>query len=236
MDVIISNMQKELEKLSANPNNVRNYAKFHKDNNEHISLTTPIKRKVSAKFFKEIKSFDKDQILRVCEELLVERDKNTRVIVFDWAFRIRKTYKNTDFRVFEKWLKEYVDGWGSVDDFCTHAFGEFMLQFPEYLTKIESWARSDNKWLRRSSAVILIYPVKKGKYIDEVFRIADILSQDKEDLVQKGYGWMLKEASVQFEDKVFNYVMKNKKKMPRTALRYAIEKMSKSHKITAMEK
>jgi 3-methyladenine DNA glycosylase AlkD len=55
-------------------------------------------------------------------------------------------------------------------------------------------------------------------------------------MVQKGYGWMLKVASQAHEKKVFDYVMKNKKVMPRTALRYAIEKMPKSLKDKAMAK
>ena len=59
---------------------------------------------------------------------------------------------------------------------------------------------------------------------------------DTDDLVQKGYGWMLKEASKKHQTQVFNYIMKNKAKMPRTALRYAIEKMPVELKKQAMKK
>ncbi len=59
---------------------------------------------------------------------------------------------------------------------------------------------------------------------------------DNDDLVQKGYGWMLKAASESHQKEVFDYVMKNKARMPRTALRYAIEKMPKDLKVKAMEK
>ena len=55
-------------------------------------------------------------------------------------------------------------------------------------------------------------------------------------MVQKGYGWMLKAASQSHEREVFEYVIKNKKKMPRTALRYAIEKMPAEMKALAMQK
>ena len=70
----------------------------------------------------------------------------------------------------------------------------------------------------------------------DIFEIADILLLDKGDLVQKGYGWMLKAASKSYQKEVFEYVMKNKTKMPRTALRYAIEKMPKDLKVKAMAK
>ncbi len=59
---------------------------------------------------------------------------------------------------------------------------------------------------------------------------------DKDDLVQKGYGWMLKAASEANQREIFEYVIKNKPIMPRAALRYPIEKMSKDLKSKAMEK
>ena len=83
---------------------------------------------------------------------------------------------------------------------------------------------------------MLIYPLRKGKYLNDAFKIANILLKDDDDLVQKGYGWMLKEASPRFEDKVFEYIMSKKEVMPRTALRYAIEKMSGDRKQVAMAK
>ena len=98
------------------------------------------------------------------------------------------------------------------------------------------WALSQNRWLRRASAVTLILPARKGMYLKEVFEIADILLIDPDDLVQKGYGWMLKEASKKNQDKIFGYVISKKDVMPRTALRYAIEKMPKEMKAEAMKK
>ena len=79
--------------------------------------------------------------------------------------------------------------------------------------------------VRRAAAVSLIYPVRKGLYLREVFKTALALLTDSHDLVQRGYGWMLKEASHKYQKEVFAFVMKNKASMPRTSLRYAIEKM-----------
>lgn len=72
--------------------------------------------------------------------------------------------------------------------------------------------------------------------LKEAFQIATILLNDSDDLVQKGYGWLLKVASGKNQKKVFDYVVKNKSKMPRTALRYAIELMPKNLKKEAMKK
>ncbi len=82
----------------------------------------------------------------------------------------------------------------------------------------------------------LILPARKGMFLKEVFEISDILLTDKDDMVQKGYGWLLKEASKKHQAEVFDYVMKWKAKMPRTALRYAIEKMPVEMRKKAMER
>jgi 3-methyladenine DNA glycosylase AlkD len=82
----------------------------------------------------------------------------------------------------------------------------------------------------------LIYSIEKKKSLAPVFEIADILLLDKDDMVQKGYGWMLKVASNHEPNKVFEYVMRHKREMPRTALRYAIEKLSPDLRKQAMAK
>lgn len=60
--------------------------------------------------------------------------------------------------------------------------------------------------------------------------------EDGDDMVQKGYGWLLKDASITHMDEVFGYVMRNRQRMPRTALRYAIERMPKEMRTEAMKK
>jgi len=129
-----------------------------------------------------------------------------------------------------------VNNWAVCDTLCNHTIGSFIEKYPEYIQDLKRWARADNRWLRRASSVTLILPARSGKYLKEIFEIAGILLLDGDDLVQKGYGWMLKEASKSHSAEVFDYVMKNKKVMPRTALRYAIEKMPVELKKQAMLK
>ena len=75
-----------------------------------------------------------------------------------------------------------------------------------------------------------------GKYLNDVFEVANNLTKDKEDLVQKGYGWMLKVASDSHQKEVFDFIMPHKNLMNRTALRYAIEKMPSNLKKESMKK
>jgi len=83
----------------------------------------------------------------------------------------------------------------------------------------------------------LIHPFgKEKKYLAQILKTAETLLTDTDDMVQKGYGWMLKEASKYNQPQVFAFVMKHKTKMPRTALRYAIEKLPLKLKLKAMTK
>jgi 3-methyladenine DNA glycosylase AlkD len=114
--------------------------------------------------------------------------------------------------------------------------GDFIERYPESIEELKRWTRSENRWMRRAAAVSLIVPAKHGKFLNESLEIAGLLLTDTDDLVQKGYGWLLKEASRKHTDEVFTFVMKNRRAMPRTALRYAIELMPKDLRAAAMKK
>ncbi len=116
------------------------------------------------------------------------------------------------------------------------------MKYPEYISELKKWEKSDKRFVKRAAAVTLIIPAHKGLFMHDIFEIADILLLNKDDLVQKSYGWMLKAASETYKKDdacqkiVFNYVMKHKSVMPRTALRYAIEKMPANLRAEAMKK
>ena len=158
------------------------------------------------------------------------------VIASAWAFRRRKEFNETDFDRFEAWVDQYVSNWAMCDDFCTKSLGYLLLDFPALVPKIKLWTKSKNQWVQRACTVSLIIPVRNKQNIDDVFDVAFDLLECPEDMVQKGYGWMLKEATKHYQDEVFKFVMKYKSHMPRTALRYAIEKMPKRLKKDTMIK
>jgi len=234
-NIILQEIRGELQK-NADEKYRQSIQRFFKEEIKLLGVRTPQIRKISQKYFSAIKDRPKQEIFSLCEKLLQAGFGEERGIAFDWAYRLRKKFEKKDFSLFESWLKKYVTNWGACDSFCCGALGYFIYQFPEYFPKVKKWAVSKNRWVRRASAVVFIFSIDKKKSLAPVFEIADILLLDKDDMVQKGYGWMLKVASNHEPKKVFEYVMRHKKEMPRTALRYAIEKLSPDLRKQAMAK
>ena len=210
--------------------------KFFKEKIKLYGVKTAIVRKIGKKYFKNIKNNKKKDIFDLCEELWQSGYMEESFIACNWSYFIRKDYEPKDIKVFENWVNNFISNWASCDTLCNHSVGAFVEKYPEYVSTLKKWARSKNRWMRRASAVSLIIPAKQGKFLKDIIEIADILLLDQDDLVQKGYGWMLKAASHMHQKEIYDYIIKEKTKMPRTALRYAIEKMPKELKIKAMEK
>jgi 3-methyladenine DNA glycosylase AlkD len=232
---ILSTIRQEL-KQNADEQTRLGAARYFKEACLFYGVRTAIVNKTAAKYFSTVKSLGKNKIFTLCEDLLKSDYNEEAFIACNWSYRLQKEYTEEDFAIFEGWLQKYINNWAKCDTLCNHTIGSLVEKYPQYLEDLKRWTKSDNRWLKRAAAVTLIIPVKQGLFLDAIFEIADSLLLDKDDLVQKGYGWMLKEAAVKHQPKVFDYIMKHKAVMPRTALRYAIEKMPPSLKSQAMSK
>ncbi|MDD5454819.1 MAG: DNA alkylation repair protein [Candidatus Ratteibacteria bacterium] len=235
MDNIIAEIRKKL-KQHANAKTKQSLQRFFKEKIKAHGVKTPDVIKLSKEYFKKIRHKDKPSILAACEEFLKSAYMEESFIAYDWSDSLHEHYEPKDFKTFERWVKNHVTNWAQCDTLCNHTIGTFVEKFPEFIKELKKWTKSDSRWVRRASAVALILPARNGMFLKDIFEICDSLLKDKDDMVQKGYGWLLKEASRKHQKEVFDYVMKHKDVMPRTALRYAIEKMPQNLRKKAMEK
>ena len=235
MNKVLSNIRKELE-ANRDEHTKDTAQRFFKEKVKLYGTKTAVVTKISKKYFEEIKNLNKAEIFELCGQLFSSGYMEESFIACNWSYFIREPFEETDLLIFEKWLEKYITNWASCDTLCNHTIGAFLEKFPGYVGRLKTWTISDNRWLRRAAAVSLIIPAKEGRFLKEAFEIADLLMNDSDDLVQKGIGWLLKEASRTHQKEVFEYVLSNKGIMPRTALRYALEKMPKEMKVKAMEK
>lgn len=233
--LIIEKIREELYN-SIDDKTLKTCQNFFKEKIDFYGVKIPVVNKISKVHYKKIESFTKKEIFYLCEVLWQSGKIEESFVACNWAYAQREKFEQEDFIIFEKWINDYVNNWASCDTLCNHTVGAFIELFPDNISWLIGLTHSENRWMRRASAVTLIIPARKGKFLNEIFKIADILLKDSDDLVQKGYGWMLKAASESHQDKVFEYIMRNKVAMPRTSLRYSIEKMPEEMRKLAMEK
>jgi len=223
---------------SADPATLASSARYHKEGEapKVHGVRMGEVSKIAKESLKQIKHLTKQEIFRLCEELWKSGYLEESVIACSWVESLHKQYEPADFKVFEHWVHDYLNNWADTDTVCNHTVANFVMMYPEYITELKKWATSDKRFVRRAAAVTLIIPARKGLFLNDIFEIADILLTDRDDLVQKGYGWMLKAASEAHQQEVFDYVVSKKAVMPRTAFRYAIEKMPADLRAEAMKK
>ena len=235
MKTILQNIHKDL-KAASDKKTKESGKTFFKEEIKSHGVKIPQVVKIGRENYSKIKDKSKKDIFFICEELFKTGFIEEAIIACNYSYNINKQFEPKDFKIFEKWMEKYVTNWAVCDTFCNHTMGIFLDYFPEFVENIKKWTKSKNRWVRRASAVSFIVPATRGKFLHDVFDIANSLITDPDDLVQKGYGWALKVAANKHQKEVYNYVMEHKNRMPRTALRYAIEKMPPDLKIKAMEK
>ena len=214
----------------------KSFQRFFKQKVKCYGIKTAIVRKIANQFWKEIKMSEKQDIFDLCEQLFLSDYSEEASIVTFWLPKMTDQFEPDDWIVFKNWIEKYINNWAKCDGFCNHTMGNFLVKYPVFIEELKEWTQSENRWMKRAAAVSLIVPAKKGQFLKDIFEISDLLLLDEDDLVQKGYGWLLKVASHLHQKEVFDYVMKNKENMPRTALRYAIEKMTQSLRKEAMKR
>jgi 3-methyladenine DNA glycosylase AlkD len=235
MESIVERIRAEL-KENIDEKTISNSKRFFKEEIIFYGVNTALVGKIAKSYWKQIEHLPKEEIFALCEKLYSSDYMEEAFIVSYWGEKFSPFLQEQDITIFERWIESYINNWAKCDGFCNHALGDYFQLYPHQVTILYQWAQSHNRWMRRASAVSLILPARKGMFLEDVFKICDILLLDKDDLVQKGYGWLLKEESRKHQEEVFNYVTTHKQHMPRTALRYAIELMPEKLRKMAMTK
>ncbi len=210
--------------------------RFFKESAIFYGVKTATVEKIAKKYWSQIKTFDKQNIFQLCEELFKSDYTEEAFIVNNWLPKYMNYLIPEDIAVFKMWIECYINNWAKCDGFCNHTVGDLIQKFPQIASAVKSWTKSSNRWVKRASAVSFIVPAKKGLFLSDALEICNALLLDEDDMVQKGIGWLLKEESRMHQKEIFDYVVANRQVMPRTALRYAIELMPKELKMEAMKK
>ncbi len=127
-----------------------------------------------------------------------------------------------------------INNWDLVDLSAPYIAGRHMASKPER-TPLYALARSTSVWERRIAIVATLWLIRNNE-LDDALQLSEILLADKHDLIRKACGWMLREAGKKDKARLTAFLDKHAATMPRTTLRYAIEKFSQAERRHYMQK
>lgn len=191
---------------------------------QSLGVPLPEVHAISRAYNRVLRQWDREDVFALCEALFSSGGFEESIIACHWSRLPARQYRAIDLKRFAQWISRYVGNWATCDTFCNHTVGSILLKYPSEIDQLMHWAQHKNRWMRRASAVSLIVPGSKGFFVQEIEEIALLLLEDADDMVQKGYGWMLKVTYKMHPKRMEAFVRQHGHRMPRTALRYAIEK------------
>ncbi|MGH2532171.1 MAG: DNA alkylation repair protein [Thermomicrobiales bacterium] len=144
--------------------------------------------------------------------------------IMDKQARRKKTPESRRKELYDLFVRchDRINNWDLVDLACGYVVGGYLFDKPR--DKLYELARSANIWERRTAIVATSYFIRQGD-LDDAFRIAEMLLGDDHDLIHKATGWMLSYAGDKDRPRLLRFLDHHAATMPRTALRYAIEKL-----------
>ena len=126
-----------------------------------------------------------------------------------------------------------INNWDLVDLSCRFIIGEYLLDKSRDI--LYHLAQSPLLWDNRIAIVSTYAFIRKGQ-LEDTYALSDLMMQHPHDLMHKAIGWMLREAGKRDSERLYDYVMSHRADMPRTMLRYAIEKFSPKERAILMKR
>ena len=126
-----------------------------------------------------------------------------------------------------------INNWDLVDLSCRFIIGEYLLDKSRDI--LYQLAQSPLLWDNRIAIVSTYAFIRKGQ-LEDTYALSDLMMQHPYDLMHKAIGWMLREAGKRDSERLYDYVMSHRADMPRTMLRYAIEKFSPKERAILMKR
>jgi len=187
-------------------------------------------RKVAVRFRNAILTdCDQDFLLAVADKLFRGRileEKGFAVLMLQGH---TAQFGDEEFQLFASWLKR-VSTWADHDALASYLLGPMIAADPMRARSVFTWAKSRDRWHRRAAAVSLIRAIREQKCRREVVQITNLLLTDSDDMVQKGLGWLLREAAKYDHDATLPLLMKIRAKAPRLVIRTACETLPANEK------
>jgi 3-methyladenine DNA glycosylase AlkD len=190
---------------------------------QFIGNTVPDLRKIA----KQYRDLPVSLVLRLLHSPIHEERVLALLILNSQFQRGSESQQRQIHHIYLKNMK-WINNWDLVDCSAPLLIGEHLID--KETTLLDQLALDRNLWKRRTAIVATLAFIKRNR-LDITFRIAEALIPDREDLIHKATGWMLREAGKRDSKSLERFLKRNASRMPRTMLRYAVERFSESKRL-----
>jgi 3-methyladenine DNA glycosylase AlkD len=163
-----------------------------------------------------------DFLVQVADNLFSGQILEEKVMAVFLLEKQTGDFGENEFQLFASWI-DRVTSWSDHDALAHDLLAPMVAADPARCREVLRWGKSPNPWRRRAACVALIRGTRKHQFFDEIVRLSNQLLQDEDDMVQKGLGWLLREAVKADSTRTVPCLMKIRKNAPRRVLRTACE-------------
>lgn len=187
-----------------------------------LGIRVPEQRKIAKKY--------RDIPLEEVKHLLASAYHEVRLTaIFILVYKYKKSDTDNKEIIYRFYMDnlDAVNNWDLVDSSAGYIAGHYLIDKDKSV--LYKFAKSDNLWKRRISIIATSFFISKG-FLQDTFQIAELLLKDQEDLIHKAVGWMLRETGKKDRTALLSFLKTHYSVMPRTMLRYSIEKFPDSER------
>jgi len=198
---------------------------FFKEEVQSRGWRTAELRKVAVRFRRSIANErGMPFVVEVADELFSGRMLEEKVFAVFLLEGQTESFGAREFKLFSSWL-DRVSSWADHDGLAYYLLSPMVVAKPKCCAEVFRWTKSSNRWRRRAACVALIRGAREKKLFAEIVRTSEALlgNQEADDMVQKGLGWLLREAAKYDARRTVPYLMKIRDRAPRLVLRTACE-------------
>jgi 3-methyladenine DNA glycosylase AlkD len=176
-----------------------------------------------------LREHDFDFLVKVADELFSGSVLEEKVAAVFLLEKMDAQFGDNEFKLFEAWL-DRISSWADHDALVHDLIAPMMAAKPARVKNVFRWAKSPKRWHRRAACVTLIRGTRVKMFFPEIVKLSNALLADKDDMVQKGLGWLLRETAKYDAKRTVPYLMKIRERAPRLVLRTACETLPSSMK------
>jgi 3-methyladenine DNA glycosylase AlkD len=175
------------------------------------------------------------EAIALCDRLLQESELEIRGMGILLLSTFKKAFTPELSNPAERWLRARLDNWALVDSFCSGVLSPLLEQHPVFDAALKRWSGDPSLWVRRAALVTLVPLARRGRWLELAYELAFKHFGDDEDLMHKATGWLLREAGKTDMARLKQYLLRHGPDIPRTALRYAIERFPSTERALLLE-